>query len=73
MDSDSDRKENKETEQPSELGNDDRSVFQSIWVRCSSVLVLPPDWESLVRQFHYVWYSGVILWAIVLFSIAIQK
>lgn len=71
MDSDVTRKENKTTEQSSELGDDDRSVLQSIRVRCSSVLVLPFDWESLVRQFHYVWYSGTILWALVLLSLSI--
>lgn len=45
-----------------------RNVFQSIWVRCGSVISYINNREHLLRQFNFVLYFGVILW--IIFSIS---
>jgi hypothetical protein len=50
---------------------DDSAIFQPTWVRYNSVLVSESDWKSLARQFRYVFYCGIILWAGHLITVAI--
>jgi hypothetical protein len=69
MDSDVNKQENKTTEQPSELGDDDRAVFQPVWIRRCAVFFDPPNWGSLVRQFYYVLCGGIVFWACLLLSL----
>ena len=45
-----------------------RYVFQSIWVRCRTILSYNSNREYLVRQFNFVLNLGTILWAILLFT-----
>ena len=58
-------------EQISGMDYDDSAIFQSAWIRRNPVLVDRDDWKPLARQFRYVFYSGIILWAIYAFSLAI--
>ena len=64
---------NEKTKKPSiNMEHDDSPIFQSAWVRRNTVLADPDDWKSLVRQFRYVFYCGVILWAVHVISLAIK-
>lgn len=58
--------------QTSNMDNDASTIFQSSWVRHNTVLDNPSDWKSLVRQFRYVLYCGIILWTIHFISLAIS-
>ena len=72
MEADS-REYNEKTKKPSiDLEHDGSPIFQSVWIRRNPVLVDPDDWKPLARQFRYVLYSGVILWAIHIISVAIK-
>lgn len=72
MEADS-REYNEKTKKPSiNMEHDGSPIFQSAWVRRNSVLVDPDDWKSLARQFRYVFYCGVVLWAIHIISVAIK-
>lgn len=55
----------------SNVEHDDSAIFQSTWIRRNPVLVDRDDWKPLARQFRYVFYGGIILWAIYAFSLAI--
>ena len=54
------------------MEHDGSPIFQSAWVRRNTVLADPDDWKSLARQFRYVFYCGVFLWAIHIISVAIK-
>lgn len=58
-------------EQASGMEYDDSAIFQSTWIRRNTVLVDQDDWQPLARQFRYVFYSGIILWALHAISLAI--
>ena len=58
--------------QTSNVDNDASTIFQSSWVRHNTVLDNSSDWKSLVRQFRYVLYCGIILWTIHFISLAIS-
>jgi len=51
--------------------DDDSVVFQPSWVRHNTTLVDVNHWKSLVRQFRYVFYCGVILWTIHAISLVV--
>jgi hypothetical protein len=61
----------KNKKQTSNRIDDDGVVFQSTWIRHNTTLVNPSNWESLVRQFRYVFYCGVVLWIIHVISLVI--
>jgi len=52
------------------MEHDDSSIFQPSWIRHNPVFVDRDDWKPLVRQFRYVFYSGIILWTIYFISMA---
>jgi hypothetical protein len=57
---------------PSKLEHDDSSIFQPSWVRRNPILANDNHWKSLVRQFSYVCYGGIILWIGYLISVAVS-
>ena len=72
MEADS-REYTEKTKKPSiDMEHDGSPIFQSVWIRRNPVLVDSDDWKPLARQFRYVLYSGVILWAIHIISVAIK-
>ena len=71
-DGDSKRPKNKIAQgQSSDLEHDGSPVPQSSRIRRGTVLANWSDWKSMVRQFHYVLYGGIILWLIYVISMAI--
>ena len=63
----------KKTENGDLQGNDlvPSSVFQSLWVRCRSILPDITDGKFMESELRYVFYCGVILWLAHLLSKAI--
>ena len=73
MEHDSCAKENTKSTSIGELINleyDDSSFLQSIRVRRSAVLVNPANWEFMVRECRFVWYSGLLCWTLLILSLA---
>lgn len=50
------------------MEHDDSSLLQSVRFRHSSVLVDTSNWNFVAREFRFVLYSGIVLWAIHLLS-----
>lgn len=44
------------------------TILQSFWIRYSAILANVVDREFMESQFRYVLYSGIVFWAIYLFS-----
>lgn len=63
MDGDSKQSQNIE-EGPVNMVHDTRPIFQSVWIRHSTVLADSDDWKSMGRQFRFVLCSGTVLWII---------
>ena len=40
------------------------SVFQSIWVRCGSILAISMDRKFMESQFYNVLYCGTFFWVL---------
>ena len=55
----------------SNMEHDASAVFQSFWLRHSTILANGDDWKSLERQFRFVLCSGVVLWIIHAISLSI--
>jgi hypothetical protein len=59
-------------EESSILVHDALPVLQSIWVRHCSISINDMDWKSLVSQFKFVWFSGIVFYIIYFLSILFQ-
>ena len=71
MDGDSRNLEKNINRQLSDQMYDDRSLFQPIRVRHSSVLANLSDWNVMESEFRFVLYSGAIFWTLHLLSLAL--
>lgn len=71
MEGESNNLENNPDRQSSDLEHDASSIFQSVWIRRSSVLVDPSNWKFVESELRFVLYCGSILWAVYLLSMAI--
>ena len=63
MEGDSRQQQNIETDH-SDMVHDAGIVFQSSWIRRSTILANCFNWESMERQHRFVLYSGIVLWFI---------
>jgi hypothetical protein len=54
-----------------DLEYDDSIVLQSLRVRRSSILANSSNWEFMVRECRFVWYSGIIFWTLLIISLAL--
>jgi hypothetical protein len=70
MESESRYLEKNSNGQSSHLVHDDCSVLQPVRVRRCSVLADPVNWQFVEIEFRFVLYSGTILWALYLLSLA---
>lgn len=70
MDGDSSRQKNIKAD-TSNMVHDAGTLFQSLWIRHSTILANGDDWKPLERQFRFVLCSGVVLWIIHVISLSI--
>jgi hypothetical protein len=73
MEADSREHIEKYKRKPSNVLHDDSAIFQSVWIRRNSDMVDSSDWKSVVREFRYVLYCGIVLWTIHIISMAIRS
>ena len=64
MDGDSEKRSSKKTRQDCNMVDDGGPVLQSNGVRRSSILVDTSNWKFVEREFRFVFYCGIVLWAI---------
>lgn len=50
---------------------DDSTVLQSLRIRRSSILANSSNWEFMVGECRFVWYSGIIFWTLLILSLAL--
>ena len=54
-----------------DLEYDDSTFLQPVRVRRSSILVNSSNWEFMVSECRFVWYSGIIFWTLLILSMAL--
>ncbi len=64
MDGDSEKRSSKKTGQNGNMVDDGGPVLQSDGVRHSSILVDTSNWKFVEREFRFVFYCSIVLWAI---------
>ncbi len=73
MEADSREHIEKYKRETSNVLHDDSAIFQSVWVRRNPDVVDSSDWKLVTREFRYVLYCGLFLWAIHFISMAVRS